>query len=126
MKSLGLFSPVSIQVDELKKMADQLHGTLIGSSTMRFGEHPDEAYLEMETSLEQACFDEEERGDLTRTLGFEPKSYVNFPMNYSAAAYQLALSIASLAVERWGGKIDYSDAGGDVDLPPPSSESSVA
>lgn len=117
MKNLGLFLPVSIQVDELAKLGFELGGERIGESTLRFGEIPEEAYLDLATDLSNGSFDEEEFAVLQVQLGFAPASYVSIHLNYTRPAYFTALKLAGSIQERWGGAIDYSGAGGTVENP---------
>lgn len=96
-------------------MAPLLAGYLSGESTLRFGSQPNEAYLEVDSNLNNGCFDDEEFQALQQDLGFPPASYVSVHMNYSQEAYTLALTIAKAVQERWGGQVDYSGAGGKAD-----------
>lgn len=123
MKNLGLFLPVVIKPDELAKLGVELGGELIGESTLRFGNIPEEAYLDLTTDLSNGCFDVDEFAVLQTQLGFAPASYVSIHLNYTQPAFLLALKVAGSIRERWGGAIDYSGAGGTVDNPfaPPSS-----
>jgi hypothetical protein len=123
MKNLGLFLPVTISIDELANLGLALGGKPIGESTLRFGAIPEEAYLDLTTDLSNACFDEEEFEALQTQLGFAPAAYVSIHMNYSQPAFATALNVALSIQERWGGKIDYSGAGGSLDKPfqPPDS-----
>lgn len=123
MKNLGIFLPVPIRVDELATLGLELGGSQIGEATLRFGEIPEEAYLDLATDLSNGCFDEEEFVMLQAQLGFTPASYVSIHLNYTQPAYVAALKIAGSIQERWGGAIDYSGAGGTVESPfvPPSS-----
>jgi hypothetical protein len=123
MKNLGLFLPVSIRVEELAKLGFELGGEPIGESTLRFGEIPEEAYLDLATDLSNGCFDEEEFAVLQGQLGFVPASYVSIHLNYTRPAYFTALKVAGSIQERWGGAIDCSAAGGTVEnpfVPPPT------
>lgn len=123
MKNLGIFLPVPVRVDELASLAFELGGNQIGEATLRFGEIPEEAYLDLATDLSNGCFDEEEFVMLQGQLGFTPASYISIHLNYTQPAYDVALKIAGSIQERWGGSIDYSGAGGTVENPfvPPSS-----
>lgn len=123
MKNLGLFLPVAIEVDDLARFAGELGGEQIGESTLRFGNIPEEAYLDLTTDLSNGCFDEDEFAVLQTQLGFAPVSYVSIHLNYTQPAFRLALKVAESIQERWGGAIDYSGAGGTADnpfAPPPS------
>lgn len=115
MKNLGLFLPVSVRVDELEKLGFELGGQRIGESTLRFGEIPQEAYLDLATDLSNGCFDEEEFAVLQAQLGFVPVSYVSIHLNYTEPALFTALKVAGSIQERWGGAIDYSGAGGSIE-----------
>lgn len=117
MKNLGLFLPVSLTVDELAKLGLELGGEQIGESTLRFGQIPEEAYLDLATDLSNGCFDEEEFTVLTAQLGFAPACYVSIHLNYTRPAYLNALTLAGSIQERWGGTIDYSGAGGTSEDP---------
>ena len=123
MKNLGIFLPVSIRVDELAKLGSELGGKQIGEATLRFGEIPEEAYLDLATDLSNGCFDDEEFAVLHEQLGFAPASYVSIHLNYTQPAYVTALKLAGVIKEHWGGAIDYSGAGGTLENPfvaPPS------
>jgi hypothetical protein len=117
MKNLGIFLPVPILVDELAKLGIELGGKQIGEATLRFGEIPEEAYLDLATDLSNGCFDEEEFVMLQTQLGFTPASYVSIHLNYTQPAYAAALKIAECVRDRWGGVIDYSGAGGTIEDP---------
>jgi len=117
MKNLGLFLPVVIEVNELARLGSELGGEPIGESTLRFGDFPDEAYLDLNTDLSNGCFDEDEFAILQTQLGFAPASYVSIHLNYTQAAFLLALKVAESIQKRWGGAIDYSGAGGTFDNP---------
>ncbi len=114
MKNLGIFSPSVVDHSELAQFGSALGGISIGDSTLRFGSHPNEAYLEIDASLNNGCFDNEEFRTLQNDLGFPPVSYISVHMNYSQEAYLLALKIARAIQEKWGGQVDYSGAGGGL------------
>lgn len=117
MKNLGIFLPMLVSVDELTILGFSLGGELIGEGTLRFGEIPEEAYLDLSTDLSNGCFDDEEFKALQLQLGFVPASYVSVHMNYTQSAFEKALNVVRKIQERWGGNIDYSAAGGSVDTP---------
>jgi len=117
MRNLGLFFPTAVTVEELAAFGLVIGGISISESTLRMGEDPDEAYLDLHTELSNGCFDEEEFGMLFKLLGFAPVAYVSIHMNRSEAAFEMAESIARSLRERWGGSIDYSGAGGSLGQP---------
>ena len=55
MRNLGLFSPTAIVVTDLGELGSAIGGQLIGDQTMRFGEVPNEAYLDLSTDLANGC-----------------------------------------------------------------------
>ncbi len=117
MKNIGLFSRCRIGVDELTELGLSLGGRPIGNATLRFGQMPDEAYLDLSTNLSNGCFDEDEFKALELQLGYPPVSYVSIHMNYTGRAFSRALEVARAIQARWGGDVDYSGAGGLIDNP---------
>ena len=114
MKNLGVFMPSVVDLAELERLGLSLGGIAISEKAMRFGNHPNEAYLDLNTELSNGCFDEEEFRALINDLGFTPESYVSVHMNYSREAYLLALKIAKSIKSRWDGEVDFSGAGGKL------------
>ena len=117
MKNIGIFSRRQIEVDELRVLGLSLGGEPIDSATLRFGQIPEEAYLDLSTDLSNGCFDEEDFKTLELQLGYPPVSYVSIHLNYTQPAFEKALEIARAIQQRWSGDIDYSGAGGSVDHP---------
>lgn len=117
MKNIGVFSRCQIGVDELTELGLSLGGIPIGNTTLRLGQIPEEAYLDLSTDLSNGCFDEDEFQTLERQLGFPPVSYVSIHMNYTEPAFSRALEVARAIQARWGGDLDYSGAGGSIDNP---------
>ena len=117
MKNLGVFTPCHIGVDELTDFGLSLGGKPIGHATLRFGEIPEEAYLDLSTALSDGCFDEDEFRTLELQLGYPPVSYISIHMNYTQPAFDRAREIAQAIQARWGGDLDYSGAGGSLENP---------
>lgn len=67
MKNIGLFVPLSTCIDDLTKLGLSLGGQPIDKATLRFGEIPEEAYLDLSTDLSNGCFDDDE----FKTLEFQ-------------------------------------------------------
>lgn len=122
MKNLGVFSRSRIEVHELTELGLSLGGQPIDGATLRFGEIPEEAYLDLSTDLSNGCFDDDEFKTLEHQLSYPPASYVSIHLNYTEPALKRALEIARAIQARWGGDIDYSGAGGSIENPfaPPS------
>jgi|SRR5579862_1046883 len=117
MRNLGVFGPAEIAQEDLKVLGTSLGGRELGPTELLFGEIPDEAYLGLETSLSGGCFDDEEFRTLQNLLGYPPASYIGIHMGRTPQAFDRALEIARQIQKRWGGQIDYSGAGGELDDP---------
>lgn len=117
MRNLGLFFPAKLDVGALTNLGVELGGQWIDDATLRFGENPCAAYLDLDTNLSNGCFDNEEFQLLRNQLGFDPEAYVSIHMDNTRAAFDRALSIAESLQARWSGKIDYSGAGGTLQRP---------
>ena len=87
------------------------------STTLLFGQIPEEVYLGLSTELSNGCFDDEEFRVLEKRLGYAPVSYISIHMNYTPQAFSRAVEVAREIQKQWGGLVDYSGAGGSLDNP---------
>jgi len=114
MRNFGIFLPCAVSSAELAAFGLGANGIPMGKSEQIFGEAPDAAYLCLAAELSNGCFDDEEFERLQADLAFTPKAYVSIHMSSTKAAYDRALEIAEAIRQRWGGRIDYSGAGGTI------------
>lgn len=117
MKNVGIFLPVKIGIQDLIEIGVSQGGIKISESTFRFGDIPEEAYLNLSTDLSNGCFDDDELKILQAQLGYTPVSYIDIEMNYTKSAFNRAMNIAREVQKRWGGEIDYSGVTGNLENP---------
>ena len=123
MRNIGVFTARPIQPAELVEFVSSYSSSLGQQSTRRDGEtivgnEPNFLYVFDETSVEQGYAAEEDSRLVESKMGTHPKSYVNMHFTSTEGAASLAEAFAQEIRRRWNGIIDYSGAGGDLDVPP--------
>jgi hypothetical protein len=123
MRNLGLFSPIAVLSRDVEQFVVARGGKAppdcrTPGNSVILGVDPDWVYVACDTSISNACFDEEEIEDTRQQLGFDPKAYIDVHFTSTHGAFHLAEGLAREMQTIWGGTIDYSGSGGALGRPP--------
>src|SRR5262245_36720414 len=79
---------------------------------------PDCVFINTDTAISNAYFDEDELRAEETQLGFRPQAYIDLHFTSGEGAFKLAEQLVQEMQSVWDGVVDYSGAGGGLGTPP--------
>jgi hypothetical protein len=123
MRDIGIFLAKPLSTAELVDFLRSHASTRRLSWNKRadesvIGRTPDVLYVFDPTDGGDAIYSDDERRDVESRLGSTVQSYVSIHFTSTDGALDLATELAERLKQKWGGIIDYSGSGGDLEVPP--------
>lgn len=123
MRDIGVFTSRTVPSEQLiefvrrrcltlKQPLEQRPGELV------VGDLPDVLYVSDSTDARNGYFGADEKMAVESKLRSTPLGYLSIHFTSTDAAFELADSLAHELSRTWEGIVDYSGAGGGLDIPP--------